>query len=69
MSILNRLKALFRAMFTKGKSRGEQKELPNLYGSGGGKSYVKGLKNEESQALFEAWHKKEKGEGRDGYKG
>jgi hypothetical protein len=37
MSILKQLKASFEAMFTKGKSRDEQKELPNLYGSVGGK--------------------------------
>ncbi len=54
-------------MLTTGKGPDEQTELPNLYGSGGGTSYVKGLGNDEAQALFNAWDKNEKFRSRQGF--
>lgn len=58
------------ASFFKRKHRIESEDaLPNVYGSRGGTSYVKGLSNDEAQALFKAWNRKEKSEDRDGYRG
>jgi hypothetical protein len=67
MYFLNKLKVLFIRLFKKNQITDVEKELPNLYGSGGGISYVKGFNNEGAQALFVAWDKKQKEENREGY--